>query len=209
MKIWIFAGIMLLLLSMVHAVKTIDVVLKPGESFFVDGKNITLLESVNGSTKLCINNENFIVSKDKRISNIFVDFRKASYDQASFKLTFDCLKDCQCDGEECNNNACCFELEVNDDLIESDSSNKTEELIFECDKDLDCEDNGICTLDICEDNLCKYETILGCGVLLDNKQDTQINDKTFEYLAFTLLGIALLLGIFAIFKLSMKKKKRK
>lgn len=208
MKFWVLLGIVLLLLPVVYAAKTVDVTLKPGESYSLEGKNITLLGSVNGSMMLCINNEKFIVSKDKSISEISIDFRRASYEEAFFKLKYECGKDCQCDGDECSNNACSFgPEELNNISLNETIPDEKEELSSECAKDLDCNDDDICTIDICKDSACKHESILGCSVPLDTQQDTRTDNKTFEYLAYTLLGVVLFLGAFAIFKLSMKKKK--
>lgn len=204
MKFWILLGIVLLILPSVYALRFIDVDLKPGESFFLDGKNITLVNSVNKSTMLCINNELFIVSRDKRVSDILFDFRKATYDKASFKITFDCLHDCQCDGDECQNNACLFDSE---ELENGDLDNETELISFEesnpeCETDLDCDDANVCTLNLCKNNVCKYEPIPGCGLPASNQE----NDNNMEYIAFSLLAIAILLGVFAIIKSSIKKK---
>src|SRR3989344_4314638 len=207
MKFWMLFGIMLLLLPIVYAARSVDVTLKPGESYSLEGKNITLLSSVNGSMMLCINNEKFIVSKDKTIRRISIDFRRANYEEAFFKLKYECGNDCKCNGEECSNNACFFGSEKLDNLnLNETISDEKEEPSSECTQDLDCDDTNICTIDTCKDSVCKYEPILGC-IPLDTRQNTQIGNKTFEYLAFTLLGVVLLLGIFVIFKLSMKKKK--
>ncbi|MBI2107325.1 hypothetical protein HYT57_05065 [Candidatus Woesearchaeota archaeon] len=207
MKLWLLLGIILLILPVTYAVRSIDVELKPGESFFLDGKNITLLDSVNKSTMLCINNEIFIVSRDKRVSDVYFDFRKSTYEKASFKVQFDCNHDCQCDGTECDNDVCFFEPE---ELENIDIGNETfatqEEPEFECENDLDCDDEEICTINVCKNSVCYYEPILGCG---STTQVTDKEDNTIEYLAFSLLGIAILLGIFAIFKSSKKIKKKK
>src|SRR3989344_3736467 len=164
MKLWLLFGIMLLILPTAYAVRSIDVELKPGESFFLDGKNITLLDSVNKSTMLCINNEIFIVSKDKRASDVYFDFRKATYEKASFKVQFDCNHDCQCDGTECNNDVCFFEPEELENAgLDNETTDFSEESVFECENDLDCEDNQACTLNICKNSICNYELIPGCG----------------------------------------------
>lgn len=164
---------------------------------------------------LCVNNDQFIVSKDKRIKDVYFDFRKADYEKASFKIQFECEDDCQCDLDECNNNVCPFgieELEESVELEETNESDKNsnasdEENFYECSDDEDCDDNEACTLDLCSNTLCRYENVVGCsdisfgdGVVRD--------DKTFEYLAFSLLALALILGVLTIFKLSFKKKKR-
>src|SRR3989344_2298427 len=123
MKLWLLLGIMLLILPTVYAAKVVDVTLKPGESYYLEGKNITLLDSVNGSMMLCINNERFIVSKDKSISGVFIDFRRANYEEAFFKLKYTCGKDCQCDGDECSNSACSFGAEDLSNLNVNESEN--------------------------------------------------------------------------------------
>ena len=213
MKLWLLLGIMLLILPTVYAAKVVDVTLKPGESYYLEGKNITLLDSVNGSMMLCINNERFIVSKDKSISGVFIDFRRANYEEAFFKLKYTCGEDCQCDGNECSNNVCSSELEDFDNPNLSETIPDEDEVSplpsLECFEDSGCNDGEVCTLDICSNSVCKYETIPECGNISGDQQVSKGDDKLLEYLAFSFLGVALIFGVLVILKLFLKKKKKK
>ena len=198
------------MLPVVYAAKFVDATLKPGESYSLEGKNITLLDSVNGSMMLCINNEKFIVSKDKSISGVFIDFRRANYEEAFFKLKYTCGKDCQCDGDECSNNLCPFGIEeLSNPNLNGTIPDENEVSPLECFEDSSCDDGDVCTLDICGNGSCEHETVPECNNILDNQPVSEIDTKLLEYLAFSFLGIALIFGALVILKLSLIKKKKK
>ncbi len=203
MKIWIILGVIFLALPFTSAATVKDVTLDVGGSFLLDGKNITLVNSGDKSTLLCINQEKVIVSKDKRVQNIFVDYRSSDEQKARFKLEYDCGEDCDCDEDECNNNLCI------ESIITKVKGNNTPEEELECTENSDCDDSDLCTSDFCTGNKCIYQKINGCGAPISGQsQDEEAQDDWFiKSLAYLLLALVILLAVISIIKIIILKRK--
>ena len=207
MKFWIIVGLLLMMFPLVAAAPVRDVTLNLGESILLDGKNITLARSSDESTILCINNKEIIVSKDKRVDGIYIDYRSSDEQKARFKLEYDCGDDCACDEDECDNAVCV------DTFLNAINDNEDEKSDVECIENSECNDEDVCTIDSCSEGKCNYEEIFGCGVI--NLTETSPNDENksgvssafIKSLAFFLLAIVVVLVFFSIIKLFIQKKK--
>ena len=198
MKIWIIFLACILFIPLSSAVPINDVTLNVGQSFLLDGKNITLARSSNDGTILCINNEKIIISKDKRVQGVFIDYRDSDYENARFKIEYDCNDDCVCDGDECINDVC-VESSLPIVLVE-------EEIEVECNEDFECNDDNSCTTDICFENNCVFNLIEGCGFVEENtEEENPVESKFIKDLTFFLLAITGLLAVFSIIKMLYKK----
>ena len=198
MKIWIIFLACILLIPLSSAVPINDVTLDVGQSFLLDGKNITLARSSDDGTILCINNEKVIVSKDKRVQGIFIDYRVSDDKNARFKIEYRCNNDCVCDGDECINDVC-VESSVPAALIEEGTE-------VECNEDFECNDDNSCTTDLCFENNCVFNLIEGCGFVEENtEEENPVESKFIKDLTFFLLAVTGLLAVFSIIKMLYKK----
>ncbi len=106
MKLAIIVVIALILLTSFAYADTERITLLPGQSFLFDGKNISLIDTSPDSIIICVNGEKTIISDEKTISDVLIGVSDSSESDARLRIEYDCSKDCKCDGNECNNNAC-------------------------------------------------------------------------------------------------------
>lgn len=120
--------LLVLVLMPVVLAKTMEVELKQGESYFYDGRNITLLnlDKKAETVVICLNNKKEIISDYKNINGVGVDLKWVKSDKAKFEFRFSKCEDCDF-GDW--GNLDCFD---------------------ECNKDEDCDDNDEETIDNCE-----------------------------------------------------------
>lgn len=113
--------VFLLILTPVFAEKMI---LKEGNSYSDEAKNITLLKIENNKALFCVNNEKGIIAKDKRadINGVIIEFMRNFEDKsAKFDIVVPNCYKCVC-GPECSNSEC-VERQIE---IEQQPINKTE-----------------------------------------------------------------------------------
>ena len=201
MKKLILFSILLLVLPISSAASIKDVTINLGDSYLLDGKNLTLVKSSDESTFLCINKEEIIVSKDRRVQGIFIDYRGSDESKAKFSLDYDCDKDCTCDGDECNNDECVQGI-LN--IGVKDEDQELEEV--GCTEDLDCDDFDSCNIDICLNGLCFYQAVEGCGIDESAVQAEEEGKDIFimKFLAYFLLAIVIVLTAISIAKVLRK-----
>jgi len=202
-KLWLLLlfGVLGVLVS---AVPIKDVTLEVGESFLFENKNITLIDSADESVILCINNEKFIVSKDKRISGVFVDYKRSDDDKATLRFKYECNEDnCEC-GDECSNSLCFENIVVEDEVVD-----EVVEGIVECREHLECNGGDECTVGVCSSNSCVFTEIPGCGETIIEEEvveGTLQDNSDIRPFAFVLLFIALILAIIMVIRMFIDKK---
>ncbi len=174
MKTWLLIMFILILMSVAYS-DTERVTLFNGQSFLFDGKNVTLVDSSEDSVIVCVNGQKDIVSEGKTINGMLVELVDSNEGDARLKLDYDCQDDCICDGHECNNNACLITREPSTSTISETIETSVEE---------------------------NEETTTVTG--LENVTGSAINelptDTRLKVVAYSLFGLAALLGIIAYFR---------
>lgn len=106
------------------------VILKPGESYSDEDKNITLLKLENFKALVCVNNQKGIVAKDKRIdiNGIIVEMTRYYRDSAKFDIEVPNCYKCECT-EDCLN-LLCQETQTPDNQIidQNQQTNQNQEI---------------------------------------------------------------------------------
>lgn len=120
--------LLILILIPVVLAKTEEAELRGGESYMVDGRNITLLKlnKPGKNVVICVNNKKEIISDYKYTNGINIDLKWVREDRAKFEFRFSECEDCDFGNWD---NLDCFDG---------------------CNIDKDCDDNNEETLDKCD-----------------------------------------------------------
>ncbi len=127
MKRFILILIMLILIPIALA-KTMEVELKQDESYFLDGRNITLLkiDKSGKSTIICMNNKKEIISDYKFVNGVNIKLKWVKEDRAKFEFRYTTCENCDFGNWD---NLDCYNI---------------------CNNDKDCDDDNDLTLDKCD-----------------------------------------------------------
>jgi len=206
--------LLLLLLLPIALAKTDTFVIQKGESHQFYGKNITLLgtNEKQGSVLLCINNEKRIQTGDKEEKGLFIELRGVKENYTIIKASYDCKGSaCECTSS-CKNDKC-FDVK---DMCEEDNDCDDDNPLtidtcegipkvcsyvpkpaLECTQNADCNDNLICTENLCINNKCSFKPILDCTATPEKESSAQ---KIFVILLISIAAIIFVLWRFKAFK---------
>jgi len=119
--------IIFLLSIFITTAKTEKITLKAGESYELEGKNISLVRSSEDYMIVCINGNKQIIKEDQWNSDVYFDLINLDRNEVTIKINTNCKENCFCD-ETCDNSKCLGEDK--EEIIQegnSEETNKKEE----------------------------------------------------------------------------------
>lgn len=164
------------------------VTLNINQSYLIEGKNVTLINSNKDSIILCINNVRDIISETRIINGVFVDLKDSNDKNATIRLVYSC-ENCICDGS-CGNNRC-FEIKSEEKKILDG---------VECKLDIDCNDSNVDTLDKCVSSKCIYEINESKESEKENITSVPLEEKEkFNFNLFTIILVGIIVVLILIY----------